>query len=235
MRLSKCERNKHLLRWSLEKSLLELLPLLLRRFLMFAEACQSFQHPGLQERAALMFLIGCTRKTTGLAFSLRLRFGFCYRVLCYLRLKVLSSDSVGESCVMRGKGTCKLSLWWYYIIIYMYAMYMQCITLWLIDYVEVMYAEYSCSVNNVQFAIKDSFHKRTYSITCDQKLAARSQRHTAARTISKEHLGVKRHRPLWRTASDLFKGVSIICRVCRLVMCDGFMKSRSTYPGKHQT
>ena len=170
-----------------------------------------------------------------LAFSLRLRFGFCYRVFCYLRLKVLSSDSVGESCVMRGKGTCKLSLWWYYIIIYMYAMYMQCITLWLIDYVEVMYAEYSCSVNNVQFAIKDSFHKRTYSITCDQKLAARSQRHTAARTISKEHLGVKRHRPLWRTASDLFKGVSIICRVCRLVMCDGFMKSRSTYPGKHQT
>ena len=84
MRLSKCERNKHLLRWSLEKSLLELLPLLLRRFLMFAEACQSFQHPGLQERAALMFLIGCTRKTTGLAFSLRLRFGFCYRLLCHL-------------------------------------------------------------------------------------------------------------------------------------------------------
>ena len=64
-----------------------------------------------------------------LAFSLRLRFGFCYRVLCYLRLKVLSSDSVGESCVMRGKGMCKLSLWWYYIIIYMYAMYMQCITM----------------------------------------------------------------------------------------------------------
>lgn len=102
------------------------------------------------------------------------------------------------------------------------------------DYVEVLYAEYSCSVNNIQFAIKDSFHKRTYSITCDQKLAARSQRHTAARTISKEHLGVKRHRPLWPTASDLL-GLSIICRMCRLVMCDGFMKSRSTYPEKHQT
>lgn len=129
MRLSKCERNKHLLRWSLEKSLLELLPLLLQRFLMFAEACQSFQHPGLQERAALMFLIGCTRKTTGLAFSLRLRFGFCYRVLCYLRLKVLSSDPVWWILCHEGKGMCKLSLWWYYIIIDMYAMYMQCITM----------------------------------------------------------------------------------------------------------
>lgn len=66
MRLSKCERNKHLLRWSLEKSLLELLPLLLQRFLMFAEACQSFQHPGLQERAALIFLIGCTERQLAL-------------------------------------------------------------------------------------------------------------------------------------------------------------------------
>ena len=106
---------------------------------------------------------------------------------------------------------------YHHIHIYILYIYMQCITMqydiynmnqydYIIDCVYVMYTVYLCSICK---------HP-----VCNKRLVSQknSQRHTAARTIAKEHLGVRRHRPLWRIALDLFKGMSVICR-CVALSC----------------